>query len=187
MGKRIVFQWLWFFSQTLGAPATLLTSVPGTPERTLKSTLEGMWGWHVPHDYFSIFFLPDFFTLKKGMVGKTKKTACDSLGSWSPKFFLSSNLLYKGFYIRVMVFWRFFQDVISMFPYVEPLLEPLFQSMDVFGEVKFCILQSSRPIGSFFTTWVTYKKTVTSSNFSGKKKIPMKLLRFFLPWFIYIP
>lgn len=192
MGKRMVFQWL--FSQTLGAPATLLTSVPGTPERTLKSTLEGMWGWHVPHDswlLFQFFFSPIFLNWKKGWWGKQQKQRVihQEVGVWS--FFLFSNLLYKGCYIRVMVLWRFFQDVFSMF-HVSlrcPLLEPLFQSMDVFGEVKFCILQSSRRIGRFSTAWVMYKrKTSDLKQFFREKKDPHETFAFvFLPWFIYIP
>ena len=43
-----------------------------------------------------IFFLPDLFKLKKGMMGKTTKTACDSSGSWSLKFFSFLKLIVQG-------------------------------------------------------------------------------------------
>lgn len=62
-----------------------------------------------------LFFLPDFFNWKKGWWGKQKNSVrflFYEVGVWG---FCFPNLLYKGFSIRVIVFWRFFQDVFSMF------------------------------------------------------------------------
>lgn len=124
------------------------------------------------------------------MMGKTKKQCVFFvLWSWSLSFFFP-NLLYKGFSIRVMVFWRFFQDVFSMFH-----VSLRCRRWSPFSKWTSLVRSNSafsNPQGRldvFSAAWVTYKKTTgTSSNFSGKKD-PHETFAFFffLPWFIYIP
>lgn len=130
---------------------------------------------------FHFFFSP-IFLLEKRDDGENKKKQCVFfvLWSWSLSFFFLPNLLYKGFSIRVIVFWRFFQDVFSMFHVSLRCCRwsPFQNGRPWWGQILHSpILKAD---WTFFNgTSHIQKKAVTSSNFSGKKHIPTKLLRFF--------
>ena len=136
---------------------------------------------------FHFFFSP-IFLIEKRDDGENKKTVCVFCFMKLESEFFFPNLLYKGFSIRVMVFWRFFQDVFSMFH-----VSLRCRRWSPFSKWTSLVRSNSafsNPQGRldvFSAAWVTYKKTTgTSSNFSGKKDPHETFAFFFFFALIYL-